>query len=51
MMPLWAEILIWAFAIIVGAGGWLFPIPWLDDRPFFRRKRPATRNDKDKDSN
>jgi hypothetical protein len=35
-MPLWANILIWVVAIILGGAGWLFPIPWLDNRPFFR---------------
>lgn len=36
-MPLWADILIWVVAIIIGVGGWLIPIPGLDNRPFFRR--------------
>jgi heme/copper-type cytochrome/quinol oxidase subunit 1 len=36
-MPLWADILIWVVAIMIGLGGWLIPIPWLDNRPFFRR--------------
>ncbi len=32
----WTDILIWVVAIILGAAGWLIPIPWLDNRPFFR---------------
>jgi len=35
-MPLWANISIWIVAILIGAGGWLIPIPWLENRPFFR---------------
>ena len=35
-MPLWANILIWIAAILIGTGGWLIPIPWLDNRPLFR---------------
>jgi hypothetical protein len=37
VMPLWADILIWVAAIMIGLGGWLIPFPWLDNRPFFRR--------------
>jgi membrane protease YdiL (CAAX protease family) len=35
-MPLWADILIWIVALILVAPV-VFPVPWLDNRPFFRR--------------